>query len=264
VDRGPTAEQLLADAGWLRRLAERLAGNGEADDLVQETWIAAWRREHEADRSLRPWLAKVMRDTFRMRRRAERRRQAREARLDEPDAVVSPAEVLEQVRLHKLLVELVLAMDEPFRSTLLSRFVEGKTATEIARASGLPEGTVRQAPRATRRDQRQRATRADAARLTGERNYDLVATRLAPDAGEAMREDAALEVRGELALDVTWQPAAVRIGVAQLSEHGLCVLRDELVQYRSLGCPTTIAGKRPSGRARCAFVESAHEHARAY
>jgi RNA polymerase sigma factor (sigma-70 family) len=143
VDRAPTAEQLLADAGWLRRLAERLAGNGEADDLVQETWIAAWRREPDADRPLRPWLAKVMRDTFRMRRRAERRRQAREARLDEPDAVVSPAELLQQVQLHKLLVELVLAMDEPFRSTLLSRFVEGKTAAEIARASGVPEGTVR-------------------------------------------------------------------------------------------------------------------------
>lgn len=79
-----------------------------------------------------------------------------------------------------------------------------------------------------------------------------------------MREDAALEVRGELVLDVPWQPAAVRIGVAQLSEHGLCVLRDELVQHRSLGCTTTISGKRPSGRARCAFVESAHEHARVY
>ncbi|MGN6106069.1 MAG: sigma-70 family RNA polymerase sigma factor [Kofleriaceae bacterium] len=143
MDRAPTAEQLLADAGWLRRLAERLAGTGEADDLVQETWIAAWRRKPDADRPLRPWLAKVMRDTFRMRRRGERRRQLREGRIDESVAAASPADLLEQVQLHKLLAELVLAMDEPFRSTLLARFVEGRSAAEIARATGVPEGTVR-------------------------------------------------------------------------------------------------------------------------
>lgn len=143
MGQAPTAEQLLADASWLRRLAERLAGDGEADDLVQETWIAAWQRQPDTERPLRPWLAKVMRDTFRMRRRAERRRQQRELSVDEAAPEVSPADLLEQVRLHKLLVELVLAMDEPFRSTLLLRFVEGRTAAEIARATGVPEGTVR-------------------------------------------------------------------------------------------------------------------------
>lgn len=84
-----------------------------------------------------------MRDTFRMRRRAERRRQLREGRIDESAAAASPAELLEQVQLHKRIAELVLAMDEPFRSTLLSRFVEGRSAAEIARATGVPEGTVR-------------------------------------------------------------------------------------------------------------------------
>jgi len=109
VGQAPSAEQLLADASWLRRLAERLAGEGEADDLVQETWIAAWKRQPDAARPLRPWLAKVMRDTFRMRRRAELRRQQRESSLDEPGLEASPDDLLEQVRLHKLLVDLVLA-----------------------------------------------------------------------------------------------------------------------------------------------------------
>lgn len=143
MGQAPSAEQLLADASWLRLLAERLAGEGDADDLVQETWIAAWQRGPDSQRPLRPWLAKVMRDTFRMRRRAERRRQQRESSLDEPAPEASPADLLEQVRLHKLLVELVLAMEEPFRSTLLSRFVEGRSAADIARATGVPEGTVR-------------------------------------------------------------------------------------------------------------------------
>ena len=64
MDRAPSAEQLLSDATWLRRLAQSLAGEADADDLVQETWIAALRRRPDASRSLRPWLFKVMRDGF--------------------------------------------------------------------------------------------------------------------------------------------------------------------------------------------------------
>jgi hypothetical protein len=51
--------------------------------------------------------------------------------------------LIEQVRLHRLLVDLVLDLDEPFRSTILARFVEGKTASAIARAQSVPESTVR-------------------------------------------------------------------------------------------------------------------------
>lgn len=72
--------------------------------------------EPSTDRPLRPWLAKVMLDTFRMRRRTQRRRAAREARTEQTGGVATPDELLEQVRLHKLLVELALALDEPFRS----------------------------------------------------------------------------------------------------------------------------------------------------
>lgn len=37
-----TAEELLVQAAWLRRLAVRLLADADvADDLVQETWIAA-------------------------------------------------------------------------------------------------------------------------------------------------------------------------------------------------------------------------------
>ena len=143
MDRAPSAEQLLSDATWLRRLAQSLAGEADADDLVQETWIAALRRRPDASRSLRPWLLKVMRDTFRMRRRASRRREARESAVAETSAAASPDELLDQVRLHRLLAELVLALEEPFRSTLLFRYVDGRTSSDIARQTGVSEGTVR-------------------------------------------------------------------------------------------------------------------------
>jgi hypothetical protein len=39
-----------------------------------------------------------------------------------------------QIRLHRLLVELVLELDEPYRSTIIARFVEGRTSASIAQS----------------------------------------------------------------------------------------------------------------------------------
>ena len=145
MSQSPTAEQLLADAAWLKRLAVTLAGNeADADDLVQEAWIAAWNRKPAADRPMRPWLAKVVRDVAGMKRRSERRRATREQAAIERDAVASPPDaLLEQMRLHRLLVDLVLELDEPYRATIIARFVEGCTAAAIARSLRIPESTVR-------------------------------------------------------------------------------------------------------------------------
>ena len=140
----PTADQLLADAAWLKRLAVTLAGNeDDADDLVQQSWIAAWQRTPDASRPLRPWLAKVMRDVAGMHRRSERRRELREQASHHAQAPAPPDELLAQVRLHRVLVDLVLELDEPYRSTVIARFVDGRSAVAIARSLGIPDSTVR-------------------------------------------------------------------------------------------------------------------------
>src|SRR6185436_4573287 len=95
VDRTITAEDLLSEASWLRRLAARLADDrDDADDLAQEAWIAAWRRQPDPDRPLRPWLAKVVRDAARMRRRTDARRTAREQTIFEDASVATPEDLL--------------------------------------------------------------------------------------------------------------------------------------------------------------------------
>jgi hypothetical protein len=40
-------------------------------------------------------------------------------------------------------VDLVLELDEPYRSTIIAHFVEGRTSASIARSLGIPAGTVR-------------------------------------------------------------------------------------------------------------------------
>lgn len=144
VARMLSAEQLLQDAAWLKGLARTLAHDkDDADDLVQESWIAAWRRQPDASRPMRAWLTKVVRDLAGMKRRSEERRAAREAITNDAQAPAAPDELLERMRLHRLLVDLVLELDEPYRSTIIAHFVEDRTSASIARSLGIPAGTVR-------------------------------------------------------------------------------------------------------------------------
>jgi RNA polymerase sigma factor (sigma-70 family) len=146
-DRAPIPlEQLLADGAWLERLALRLARHGDdARDAVQDTWVAALRSPPDRNRPPGPWLASVLRHLVHRQRRQRRRRQVREyqATAFAPQTTEPASDLLEQVELHRTLTDLVLELEEPFRSTVLRRFFEGSSGAEIARASGVPEGTVR-------------------------------------------------------------------------------------------------------------------------
>ncbi|MCH9685108.1 MAG: hypothetical protein K0V04_26965, partial [Deltaproteobacteria bacterium] len=81
------------DMQWLPRFAERLAKDeDEAQDLVQETLVEAWRDPPvDSERPLRPWLASVLRNRFRMMRRG---RERREALTEEPREVAQPDDEL--------------------------------------------------------------------------------------------------------------------------------------------------------------------------
>src|SRR5204863_20594 len=77
TDQLLTVDDLLRHAGWLRRLAAGLLGDGDAgQDVAQETMVAAWRRPPATDRDVRPWLATVATNTMRDLARAEARRAA--------------------------------------------------------------------------------------------------------------------------------------------------------------------------------------------
>jgi len=137
-------EALLAHAGWLRQLAASLVSDpGTADDVVQDTWLAALRHAPADDRPLEPWLARVARNFAFKRRRSERRRAEHELAADAPRELPTPEQTLERIALQRSVVEAVLAIDEPFRTAIVQRYFEGHSAAEIARTYGVPAGTVR-------------------------------------------------------------------------------------------------------------------------
>src|SRR5689334_17874263 len=140
--RSLPVETLLADAGWVRRLAARLVADpGSADELAQETLVAAWRHPPAHGTPPRPWLARVLRNFARQKSRAQAARDAHERnQVRTPSA---PDDLLERAELAQRLARLVLELDEPYRTTVLQRFFEGWSAEQIARASGTNPSTVR-------------------------------------------------------------------------------------------------------------------------
>ncbi len=135
---------ILQHAEWVRRLALALVRNpDDADELAQETWEAALSRPPREAGPLRPWLAGVARNLARMRARSSGRRARREESAVMPEPAPSADELLERIEMQQQVVRCVLALDEPFRSTLLLRYYEGCSAAEIARRQEVPAGTVR-------------------------------------------------------------------------------------------------------------------------
>jgi RNA polymerase sigma factor (sigma-70 family) len=122
---GFEADQLLAQVGWVRQLARSLISDPDlADDVAQEAWLAALKSAPDRDRPLEPWLATVVRNFALRARRSASRRAAREEVAATPEALPSASELYERASMHKELVQAVLALEEPYKTTLLLRFLE--------------------------------------------------------------------------------------------------------------------------------------------
>ena len=143
ADLAPTTEELLAHTEWLTRLARALVGEAAAGDVVQETYEVALAKPPKREGPLRPWLGGVARNVARMAARGRMRRERREEALPVVDEVPSPEQLVARAQMQQKVGRLVLELHEPLRSTLLLRFFEGMSASEIARAQGIPAATVR-------------------------------------------------------------------------------------------------------------------------
>jgi RNA polymerase sigma-70 factor, ECF subfamily len=128
----------------------------DADDLMQDVFLSAWRGLHrlQRDEHLGGWLAVIARN--RARRAHTRAPPATEALLDEPPDPASlgaqrgegagsgwgaaPGEARDAA---EAALALLSRLPQAYRETLAMRLVEGLTGPQIAAATGLTHGSVR-------------------------------------------------------------------------------------------------------------------------
>jgi RNA polymerase sigma-70 factor (ECF subfamily) len=148
-DRVPTWEEVARDHGqFLFTVAYRLTGNvDDARDLVQEALLRVRRglATYEPG-SLEGWLARIVTNVFLddVRRKKRRPVQALPA---EPDLVVPPAVAADVAAdaagLSTEIQAAIAALPEEFRVPVVLCDVADQSYEDIARALGVPIGTVR-------------------------------------------------------------------------------------------------------------------------
>lgn len=238
MDRVPsleTTEQLLAHSAWLTRVARALTTNADdADEVVQQTWLQALARPPVHRRNLRAWLAMLARNFVRSRQRAHATRIAHAAALPRPEPPGSPAESVARAELQQVVLDAVLALAEPYRSTLVQRFLDELSAEEIAKRSGAPVETVR--TRVKRGLEQVRARVAE--RLGGER--EQLPALLAPLVGTGA---VVMSVTSKLAVAVGVLAAAVAVGsIATIGRGGHAARTEVATSSR----PATTAAEQVS------------------
>ena len=148
MDANPATEslrrELLRHARWLERLARHLVREEEAAaDLAQDTILAALRRPPARLGELRPWLARVMRNRVTDLSRRRERQRARETAVAADERQADTTEVVERLELEQGLLDAVRGLDEPYRTAITLRYLEGREPGVIAKQLGIPAGTVR-------------------------------------------------------------------------------------------------------------------------
>jgi RNA polymerase sigma-70 factor (ECF subfamily) len=138
-------EELLGHRAWMQRLARSLvADDAQAEDVVQSTLAAAIEKPWRTPAAGAAWLSRVVRNLAFKARRYESRRRRREIAAARPERCdADAAAIVERAELQREVVEAVLALEEPYRSTVLRRYFEDQSPGAIAASCRIPEATVR-------------------------------------------------------------------------------------------------------------------------
>lgn len=141
-------DDLAANLAWVRRLALAIVRDDtQADDLAQEVVWRAWlRSSHERPSSLtnlRAWLATTSRRLAIDNARGETARRARELAASRPEAQLGSTDAVERGERSRCVVDAVMHLAEPYRSTILLRYLDQLPIADVAARLGASETTVR-------------------------------------------------------------------------------------------------------------------------
>lgn len=137
-------EELLIHARFVKSLAYGLAmDEHHAGDIEQQTWLAAIEHPPKEGVPIRSWLSQVTRNFARLMYRRDARRHKYERNSTGSVPPLSPEEILIKGETGKRLIEMVLSLNEPYRTPILYRYYEEMPPREIAKRMGIPVATVR-------------------------------------------------------------------------------------------------------------------------
>jgi len=137
-------ETLIAHSSFVRNMARNLLRDeNRADDIEQETWLAALKSPPDIKRPLRSWLMTVMKNFSRIAYRDEERRRKRERCAATTELVRSTDELVEQEAMRRYVVKALLSLKEPYKSALLFRFYDNLPPRKIAKMLNTPVETVK-------------------------------------------------------------------------------------------------------------------------
>jgi RNA polymerase sigma-70 factor (ECF subfamily) len=111
-----------------------------ADDIVQETFIRAWRHLPQLsadDRPIRSWLFRVARNLL------IDANQAEQARPMSAPAEIGTDSGMEEVLDRELVFAALAHLSPAHQSVLVETFYRGGTMATVARELGIPDGTAR-------------------------------------------------------------------------------------------------------------------------
>jgi RNA polymerase sigma-70 factor (ECF subfamily) len=142
-------QMVTAHLDALYRTALRLTGRRQdAEDLVQETFLRAWRSLHTYRPGTNPkaWLFRILHNAHIDRYRASTRAVATVDEMEgqDPAFVVhdTPESLVLQGVMDAEVREALMSLPEVFRTCLILADLEGFTYQEIAEILGIPRGTV--------------------------------------------------------------------------------------------------------------------------
>ena len=143
------AELVMRHAPMAKRLAVLSGAGADADDVVQEAFVKAYRSlsSFRDGADFRPWLLRIVVNESRNLHRGKSRRSDRELRVVREDARLAvgsdPAEVAVGAERREALLGAIRALPEELREVVTCRYLLELSESETAGSLGIPNGTVK-------------------------------------------------------------------------------------------------------------------------
>lgn len=148
VRGGETAaygELVVLHASVAKRTAVFMGAGSDADDVVQESFVKAYRAlsTFREEAAFRPWLLRIVANETRNVLRSRGRRVKREELAVLPEAVLDPADHALSAERRTELIAAVRALPEQYRLVVTCRYLLELDEQETATVLGWPRGTVK-------------------------------------------------------------------------------------------------------------------------